>query len=46
MIDSHTHLELCEPPDSELVAGASEAGVTRIVTVSESPRPPSGFIPV
>ncbi len=33
MIDSHTHLELCEPPDSELVAGAAEAGVSRIVTV-------------
>jgi TatD DNase family protein len=33
VIDSHTHLELCEPPDSELVAAASEAGVTRIVTV-------------
>src|SRR5438270_4869328 len=24
---------MCEPPDAELVAGASEAGVTRIVTV-------------
>ncbi len=33
MIDSHTHLELCEPPDAELVEVASEAGVTRIVTV-------------
>ena len=33
MIDSHTHLELCEPPDSELVATALEAGITRIVTV-------------
>jgi TatD DNase family protein len=33
VIDSHTHLELCEPPDSELVAGAAEAGVSRIVTV-------------
>jgi TatD DNase family protein len=33
VIDSHTHLELCEPPDSELVQDAFEAGVTRIVTV-------------
>ncbi len=33
MIDSHTHLELCEPPDAELVAAAAEAGVDRIVTV-------------
>ncbi len=33
MIDSHTHLSLCEPPDAELVAAASEAGVTRIVTI-------------
>jgi TatD DNase family protein len=33
VIDSHTHLSLCEPPDAELVAAASEAGVTRIVTI-------------
>ncbi len=33
MIDSHTHLELCEPPDAELVAAAEAAGVTRILTV-------------
>ncbi len=33
MIDSHTHLSLCEPPDAELVAAAVQAGVTRIVTV-------------
>ncbi len=33
MIDSHTHLELCEPPDAELVAAAADAGVSRIVTV-------------
>jgi TatD DNase family protein len=33
VIDSHTHLELCEPPDAELVAVAAEAGVTRMVTV-------------
>ncbi len=33
MIDSHTHLHLCEPPDADLVAAAAEAGVNRIVTV-------------
>jgi TatD DNase family protein len=33
VIDSHTHLELCEPPDAELVAAAAEAGVGRMVTV-------------
>jgi TatD DNase family protein len=33
MIDSHTHLHLCEPPDAQLVEAAVEAGVTRIVTV-------------
>ncbi|HWE15507.1 MAG TPA: TatD family hydrolase [Solirubrobacteraceae bacterium] len=33
MVDSHTHLDLCEPPNAELVAAAVEAGVTRLVTV-------------
>jgi TatD DNase family protein len=33
MVDSHTHLEMCQPPDSELVAAALAAGVVRIVTV-------------
>ena len=33
MIDSHTHLDMCEPPDAELVASAASAGVERIVTV-------------
>ena len=33
MIDSHTHLDLCEPPDAELVAAADAAGVQRILTV-------------
>ena len=33
MIDCHTHLELCDPPDSELVETASQAGVRRILTV-------------
>ncbi len=33
MVDSHTHLELCEPSDAELVANAARAGVNRIVTI-------------
>ncbi|HUO74451.1 MAG TPA: TatD family hydrolase [Solirubrobacteraceae bacterium] len=33
MIDSHTHLDLCEPSDAELVAAAVENGVSRLVTV-------------
>jgi TatD DNase family protein len=33
VIDSHTHLELCEPADADLVAAAAEAGVHRILTV-------------
>jgi TatD DNase family protein len=33
MIDSHTHLHVCKPPDEELVAAAADAGVTRMLTV-------------
>ncbi len=33
MIDSHTHLDLCESPDAELVAAADAAGVTRMLTI-------------
>src|SRR5579859_1369702 len=33
VVDSHTHLEMCDPPDAELVASALEAGVSRIVTI-------------
>ena len=33
MIDSHTHLDSCRPPDAELVRRAVGAGVTRILTV-------------
>jgi TatD DNase family protein len=33
VIDSHTHLDLCEPPDSELVAAAAAVGVVRMLTV-------------
>jgi TatD DNase family protein len=33
VIDSHAHLDYCEPPNADLVAAAEEAGVNRIVTV-------------
>jgi TatD DNase family protein len=33
VIDSHTHLDFCEPPNAELVEAAAEAGVTRMLTV-------------
>lgn len=33
MIDSHTHLDSCEPPNAELVDAALVAGVKRILTV-------------
>ena len=33
MIDSHTHLDLCEEPNAELVGAALAAGVTRMLTV-------------
>lgn len=33
MIDSHTHLHSCAPPDEELVDAARREGVTRIATV-------------
>ncbi len=33
MIDSHTHLHLCEQPNAELVAAADAVGVTRMLTV-------------
>ena len=33
MIDSHTHLDACEPPVARLVEAAERVGVTRIVTV-------------
>ena len=33
MVDTHCHLDSCEPPDSELVERALEAGVTRLATV-------------
>lgn len=33
MIDSHTHLDVCAPPNDELVDAARAAGVTRMLTV-------------
>jgi TatD DNase family protein len=33
VIDSHTHLDSCAPPNTELVAAAAGEGVTRILTV-------------
>jgi TatD DNase family protein len=33
MVDSHTHLHLCQAPPEELIADAEAAGVTRMVTV-------------
>ena len=33
MVDTHCHLDVCDPPDHELVARAREAGVTRLATV-------------
>ncbi len=33
MVDSHTHLDVCEPANADLVAAAVEAGVNRILTV-------------
>jgi TatD DNase family protein len=33
VIDSHTHLDLCEQPDAELVAAAEAAGVKRMLTI-------------
>ena len=33
MIDSHTHLDLCEEPNAQLVSAAVAAGVQRMLTV-------------
>jgi TatD DNase family protein len=33
VIDSHTHLDSCKPPDADLVAAADREGVRRLVTV-------------
>lgn len=36
MIDSHTHLDSCEPPNAELVRQARDAGVKRMLTIGTS----------
>jgi TatD DNase family protein len=33
VIDSHTHLDLCEPPNTQLVEAAEAVGVRRMLTV-------------
>jgi TatD DNase family protein len=33
VVDTHCHLDVCEPPDAELVTRAREAGIKRIATV-------------
>jgi TatD DNase family protein len=33
VVDTHCHLDSCKPPESELVANARAAGVTRLATV-------------
>ena len=33
MVDTHCHLDYCEPPDGELVERARAVGVTRLATV-------------
>jgi TatD DNase family protein len=33
VVDTHTHLGLCEPPDRELVDAARDAGVERLLSV-------------
>jgi TatD DNase family protein len=33
VIDSHTHLDLCEPPNAQLIGAAEQAGVKRMLTV-------------
>jgi TatD DNase family protein len=37
MIDSHTHLSLCNAPAAEVVAAAREAGVGRMLTIGMDP---------
>jgi TatD DNase family protein len=37
VVDTHCHLDACEPPDGELMARAREAGVRRVATVGTDP---------
>jgi len=38
VIDSHTHLDACAPPDAELVGAAEAVGVRKILTVGTDAR--------
>jgi TatD DNase family protein len=33
VIDSHTHLDSCKPDDADLVAAATQSGITKLLTV-------------
>jgi TatD DNase family protein len=33
VVDTHCHLDSCKPTDAELIAGARQAGITRLATV-------------
>jgi TatD DNase family protein len=37
VVDTHCHLDACEPPDAELVERARRAGVSRLATVGTDP---------
>jgi TatD DNase family protein len=37
VVDTHCHLDACEPPDADLVARARAAGVRRLATVGTAP---------
>jgi TatD DNase family protein len=37
MVDTHCHLDLCDPPNDELVASARAAGLERLATVGTNP---------
>jgi len=37
VVDTHCHLDMCEPPPAELVARARAAGLTRLATVGIDP---------
>jgi TatD DNase family protein len=37
MVDTHCHLDVCDPPEAELVGRARTAGVRRIATVGMDP---------
>ncbi len=37
MVDTHCHLDFCEPPDAELIERARAAGVRRLATVGTNP---------